>query len=86
MNLQLAVDVLDVERDGVDAGAQLSGGGPVAVSFNEELQQAQLVRREIVRSKWPKTAHFDESGEGIRPHILVGTNCPEPGRLRRSDD
>src|SRR5437588_12003836 len=48
MDLQLLVDILQVEGDGLCGNVELCRGRFVTVAFGEELQQANLVRRQVI--------------------------------------
>src|ERR1700736_5992475 len=57
--LKLAVDVLNVECDGVDTHAKLYARGLVAMAFHQQLEKPQFVGRQIVvclrwRVEFPK--------------------------------
>ncbi len=48
MDFELFVDVLHVERDGVDGRPDLFGRRLVVVTFDQQFQQSQLVRRKLI--------------------------------------
>ena len=48
MHLELVVDVTHTEADGVETDPQFRRGWVVVVSFQQELEQAAFVRRQVV--------------------------------------
>ena len=48
MNLELLVDVLDVERDGVDADVQFGGRGLVVVTLDQKAKDPGFVGGQVV--------------------------------------
>ena len=78
VHVQLRVDALHVEGDGIDAAAERGGGGLVAVTLGQQAEEPQLVWREVVIGERGRAEFAEERDDAAGDFRL--TSAPRRSR------